>query len=199
MISALNTLAQGLLRLFGKPPRVKGWYAGPQIGFRNYSDVELRNLPDGVLQFALYPTGIKTDLQIDALCLPVSSLPRSLTIEYELGGTVHPSEADTAPLISIAFQRKHDNWTGEGKYQQYRWYAAQANELVAGDGVLAVNFDSPRDWTDVSGQPALASLAAFSDARQCPGTVFITFGHSAGRSHGVIGAGQFKLIKAVLA
>ena len=173
------------------PTQVNGWYAGPIIGTFNYSSISLMP-PVGtqVLQFDL-PVG----QEVDALARPTTTLPASLSISYELLGTVTPSGANEPALISIAFQRKGDNWSGKNAYQQYRWYAQAAQVLVPGTNTFTVDFTSGA-WSDVYGQPASAHPAEFAAAKTNVETVYITFGFSAGRMHGVLGPAHFNLLSA---
>jgi hypothetical protein len=91
------------------------------------------------------------------------------------------------------FQRRGDNWSGRKQYQQYRFYAQFAQTLVPGQNSFTVDFNT-LNWSDVYGQPASANLAAFNAAKAEVETVGITFGFSAGRSHGVRGPAHFNLV-----
>jgi hypothetical protein len=166
--------------------RVNGWYAGPIIGWKNYSRARLKPLADGVLQFDM-------SQGIDALCKSVGVLPATMTIRYELTGQVSPTDTIADPLISVCFQRKSDDWTARGDYQQYRWYAGEALLLKPGIGEFTIDF-ADGEWFDVLGQPRVKSNVLFAQAQLDVATIYITFGHSAGRSHGVAGQAQFKLL-----
>ena len=176
------------------PPTVNGWYAGPIIGTLNYSkNITLQPLAGGVLEFAL-----TTGSEIDALCKAIAVLPSAMTIAYTLSAPVAPSDFPSSdPLISIAFQRRGDNWSGRNQYQQYRWYAQASNILAPGSGTFTVDFNSLA-WSDVYGIPASTHPTEFAAAKAEVETVYITFGHSSGRSHGVIGTAQFQLTQSTL-
>lgn len=190
--AVLGTIIFSWLAYYFWPPhKVAGWYAGPIIKHwlcyrKNYSKATLEPSPNGVLQCDLIEG-------LDALCLSVNKLSGSFTIEYELSGTVTPTESPSDPLISVAFQRRGDNWTAEGKYQHYRWYAVQTNVMVPGRASLTVNFDEPT-WTDVYGAGTMLFGDFFEEAKANPSTLFITFGGAGGRSHGVAGPALFKLL-----
>jgi hypothetical protein len=190
----LRAIILGLASAIYPRRRQGGWYAGPIIGWKNYShNVRLETVPGGLLQFELNDGN-----QIDALCLSVDALPQRLRLGYQLAGKVDPVEAVTPPLISVCFQRRWDSWTAEGRYQQYRWYYADAPTLEAGLGVLYVDFNNDR-WSDVFGRPASENPEAFAAAKAKAGTIYITFGHSAGRSHGVWSSGGPALFKLITA
>lgn len=186
------------------PATVNGWYAGPQIGNTNYSPgIVLQPLPGGVLQFDIPGPSKGTQGQIDALVTPVSVLPSSVSVAYTLTAPVYysgsnPTNAPT--IVSVAFQRRGDNWSGSGVYQQYRWYSTTTAMLIPGTNIFSVDFTT-LDWFDVYGQSASLHPAEFAAAKADPQAVMITFGCDpcGGRSHGVIGPSHFNLLGASFA
>ena len=169
------------------PPLVNGWYPGPIIGTVNYSP--------GVVLYPQTNSGVQFDLttEVDALVKPVTALPATMTITYDVSAPVTPSQTPSeAPLISIMFQRKGDNWSGRNQYQQYRWYAQSANVIKVGPGIFTVNFNS-LEWSDVYGIPASTNPALFQAAKDNVESISITFGLSYGRSHGVVGPAHFNI------
>lgn len=176
------------------PPSVNGWYAGPQIGNVNYSPgIVLQPLNGGVLQFDI--PAVRRG-QIDALVKPVTVLPSSLSVAYQLTAPVYPADNPSGPpIISVAFQRAGDNWSATGPYQFYRYYATTTAALVPGTNIFSVDFTT-LEWFDVFGQPAGNNVAAFEAAKADPQAIFITFGCDpcGGRSHGVSGPSHFNLL-----
>ncbi|HEV2597628.1 hypothetical protein [Sphingopyxis sp.] len=99
-----------------------------------------------------------------------------------------PQEIPKLPAaISLYLQRRGDNWTGRGRYEDYRWYSPAASVRVIAPGVheISVRLDDP-DWISVkaktSGSLPGAMQAAVDDADR----VGLTFGALGdGRGHGV--------------
>lgn len=98
------------------------------------------------------------------------------------GGFIAPQATDGSALVSIMFQRKGDDLlSGVGEFVNYRWYALMSVPLVQGQSVLAIPL-TDGNWTNVEGQHNPAGFAAA--VADCE-AIYITFGHSSGRAHGV--------------
>ena len=58
----------------------------------------------------------------------------------------------TVPTVSLFFQRRGDDWSGQGPYASYRWYRAGGpGTLTLGEHRLEVPL-RPEYWTNVWGQ-----------------------------------------------
>ena len=195
LLAACSTPSDAAKPVPTGPVIVNGWYAGPWLGTVNYSPgITLQPLAGGVVQFDI-PT---LPGQVDALVKPVNVLPQSMSVAYQLSAPVYYStQPGGPPIISVAFQRRGDNWSGKNQYEYYRWYAVTKAELAPGSNIFSVDFTS-LDWFDVWGQPASAHQAEFNAARADPQAVMITFGCDpcGGRSHGVYGPAHFNLLGA---
>lgn len=181
------------------PPSVDGWYPGPQIGTTNYSPgVVLYPLAGGVLQtdipaFTNPKSSANMPPQLDALVKPVTMLPDTMTVAYQLFAPVKPSDplhATEPPTISVMFQRCGDDWKGTtGTTEFYRWYYNPVPaQFLPGSNIFSVDFTNPAPWSDVWGRRASDNLAQFNMARLQPCSVSLVFGfQNGGLSHGVAG------------
>lgn len=138
----------------GSTPQ-SGWYIGPVANGRNYSE----NMPaTPTLQDGGWYIDFPTSGGVDAV---VNKSPQSLvgataiTIRYTVtgGGFLAAGESNVPGRVGICIQRRGDNWSGSGKYQQYRLYGQDRPLLVAGEGTFTASV-----WTDVKGQVADQSV-----------------------------------------
>lgn len=88
-------------------------------------------------------------------------------------GTVLPVQGDTA-WVTLFMQRRGDNLTGSGPYQQYRYWGAKAR-LANGDGTASCTL-TPDQWTDVFGKPGTDFQTAFQDCVANAEMIGMTFG-----------------------
>lgn len=97
----------------------------------------------------------------------------TLSFNVSGSGTVVPVQGEKAQ-ISLFMQRKGDNLTGSGAYQQYRYWHSAA-PLVSGDGTLACTL-TPDQWTDVFGESGSAYQTGFQDCVANAEMIGMTFG-----------------------
>lgn len=109
-------------------------------------------------------------------------------------------------LMTVYFQRKGDNWSAQGRYDTYRWYASAHDvKLEAGEYQLVVPLNEgwtsanrSTDGSAVSANPTLVpDPAGFNAAKADTGCVGIVFGgNEVGRSHGMraTGPARFTLL-----
>jgi hypothetical protein len=107
----------------------------------------------------------------------------ALTMNYTVtgGGFLATEQVNVPGRVGICLQRRGDDWSGKGAYQQYRLYGQSRPLLVAGDGVLTVPLLAGT-MTDVYGQPA--SQATIDAVIANLDNVAVVFGGSFA-SHGV--------------
>jgi hypothetical protein len=160
------------------PPHA-GWYIGPIVRGTDYS----QGMPKHpTMQGAGWIIDLPLSGGVDAVINPDPPSyvgARAITARYRVtGGDFLATDENNEPgRVGICIQRRGDDWSGKGKYQQYRLYGTDRPLLVAGEGQL-----SEASWTDVEGQPVsqdvvdavLADLAA----------IMVCFGGSSA-SHGV--------------
>ena len=126
-----------------------GWYIGPIANGRNYSE----NMPatptlQGNGWYIDFPASGGVDAVVNTS--PPSLVgAKSLVVNYSVTGSgfLAAGESNVPGRVGICIQRRGDNWSGSGKYQQYRLYGQDRPLLVAGEGTFTASV-----WTDVKGQ-----------------------------------------------
>ena len=91
--------------------------------------------------------------------------------------------------ITLYFQRRNDNWSAQGNYQYYRWYASAQTirPLVAGENTITVSLNDV--WTPVLTGNSLVAPDAFASAKADADRVGFVFGGGDGLGHGVYATG----------
>lgn len=105
-----------------------------------------------------------TEDGVHAVCKPPVGLQAGQNIRMEFNvsgsGSVVPVQGAPPAKVSLFMQRKGDNLSAVGPYQQYRYYHSSA-QLVNGDGLLEARLD-PDQWTDVFGKRGTEFPAQFA-------------------------------------
>jgi hypothetical protein len=116
-------------------------------------------------------------------------------LEMAEGVKLCPVHSPDAPsLLTLYLQRKDDDWSAQGKYEAYRWYASfgtQSN-LHAGEYVLEARFDA--NWTAILTSSRASNPAAFDSALVDAGRVGFVLGGGDGLGHGVFATGPARLV-----
>lgn len=116
--------------------------------------------------------------------IPAGATKLVLSYTAEIHHVTPTENPGAAPLVSLVLQRRGDDWTGKGAKASYRLYSP-AFPLKSGVFTATIQLAG---WTNVWGQPAdIAPVIADLS------NLAVAFGHSAGRMHGVSGAGTFTL------
>lgn len=169
------------------------WTIGPVIGGHNYS----RDLP-------LHPGASSGGLVLDIGALPASAhyvtVPfgslagkSRIAMRYTAEGAFTATTSPGAPaLISLYFQRRGDDWSGEGKYETYRWFATFATQEIApGEHEMIASLDG--HWTAVMTSNAVDQAPAFAAARDKAELVGFVLGGGTGYGHGASGPGRLTI------
>lgn len=131
------------------PKTTTGWYFGPIIGGKNYSaGMPASPTMQGSGWFFDFKPGVEVDAVVNGKP-PYLVGAKSLTMRYAVEGSGFQAagENNVSGRVGLMLQRKGDDWSGKGKYQQYRLYGQSRPLLAAGEGqVTATTF------TDVQGQ-----------------------------------------------
>lgn len=93
--------------------------------------------------------------------------------------------------IRLYFQRKGDNWTGQGEFQHYRYWAVSNGswtKLEDGTYTITAMLD-PAQWTDVYGKKGSDFPDAFQAAVKNAERFGVTFGGGCFFGHGVFVTG----------
>lgn len=124
------------------------------------NDGPLKQFSDGTyfFYFPSSPTGIHYVMKQ----APSLQMGQAVKLEFNLSGagTVVPAQGDKAS-VSLILQRKDDNLSGTGPYQQYRYFHMSA-PLINGDGSLCATL-TPDQWSDVWGKSGMEFQTQFAD------------------------------------
>lgn len=116
-------------------------------------------------------------------------------VELTPGARLMPRKSPTAPsMLTLYVQRRGDDWSAEGPFETYRWFASFAmhSPITAGDHVMTVPLDG--NWTAVQSSTARTSPAAFRAALADAGEVGFVLGGGDGLGHGINASGPARLI-----
>lgn len=96
---------------------------------------------------------------------------------------------DLPSALTLYFQRRGDDWSGNGQYETYRWWATFSTHtpITPGEHELIAPLDA--NWTAVSTSSATSNPQAFQEAKDNADTVGFTFGGGDGYGHGVYATG----------
>jgi hypothetical protein len=102
---------------------------------------------------------------------------------------------DSPSLLTLYFQRRGDDWSAQGKFERFRWYASGFTQaqLRPGEFELAAPLDGP-GWTAVETSTFETAYAAFADAKANADRVGFVFGGGTGLGHGVYATGRARFI-----
>ncbi|ALJ11249.1 hypothetical protein [Sphingopyxis macrogoltabida] len=175
-------------------PPARHWEIGPVIRGKNYSQGMPRNpepahngwsfdfpAPDaaaGHVHYVTFRPG------------PIAGKSR-IVVRYRVDAAPDtrfvPQETPDVPAtVSVYFQRRGDNWNGQGSFQYYRWYAPSATvrRIAPGEQEVSIRFDDP-NWTSVNGRKPASAPGAIDDALADIDRIGLVFGSSGRRGHGV--------------
>ena len=170
------------------------WQIGPIIDGKNYS----HNVPlhpalasDGCA-FTFPPTdGIHYVTRASGSLAGKTAIILRYRVDMASGAKLVPSSDPSAPSIGpvMYIQRSGDNWSGNGKYETYRWWATFDAPVPITPGEHALTIPLSGRWTAVETSNSASSPQAFRDAMANAGRVGFTFGGGTGYGHGVYAFG----------
>lgn len=186
----LATAAAG----FAAAPNAEGWEIGPIIRGKNYSQgMPLRPKPSGRGWSFDFPVGSAAAGHVHYVTFrpgPISPKAR-LVVRYRVdtrpGTRFLPQESPDVPAtVSLYFQRRGDNWSAKGRYEDFRWYAPDATvrNISPGEQEISIRLDDP-GWISVLGRTAGSNPGALEAALADIDRIGLVFGSSAARGHGV--------------
>ncbi len=178
-------------------PPASDWEIGPWARGKNYS-VNMPATPsagrDGTLVVDFPRAGRGEWDALTTGIYPLKDFER-VTVRYRIDASpgtrfVAVEDANTAPTISLYFQRARDNWTAKGKYASYRWYAPKHTlmPITPGEHTISIRFDDR--WTNVAHRPNTEHARAYDAALARTARFGFAFGTPLLRSHGVAATGQ---------
>lgn len=183
---------------------VSAWEIGPVTFKRNYSvNMPLHPSPHprGGIYFDIpYPTAAAGHVHYVTFRHGSLAGKSRIVLRYSLetapGVQLVPTKEQpgSPPILSIYFQRRGDNWSGRGHYEEYRWYSTFRNHtpIRAGEYELTVGLNE--NWTAVNTSSARSNPEAFRDAIQNADRVGFVFGGGDGYGHGVYATGPARFV-----
>lgn len=145
-----------------------------------WSITNSKNMP---AQMSQYPSGgnyyfdFPSQDGVHYVVKPAPKLDMGSVVKLEFNvsgsGTVLPVQGDTA-WVTLFMQRRGDNLSGSGPYQQYRYWGAKAR-LASGDGSMSCTL-TPDQWSDVFGSNGMEHQTEFADCVANAEMIGFTFG-----------------------
>lgn len=115
-------------------------------------------------------------------------------VEAAPGVQIFPRTAPGSPsIITLYFQRRGDNWTGQGPFEAFRWYATFASQspISPGNHVMVAPLNGR--WTAVMTSNAYDNPYGFRDAVANADQVGFVLGGGDGFGHGVYATGPARI------
>ncbi|AJA06964.1 hypothetical protein SKP52_00055 [Sphingopyxis fribergensis] len=194
VIAALTalTLLAGAAPAAGQ--NAANWEIGPIIRGKNYSQgMPLRPQPTRTGWQFDFPVGSAAAGHVHYVTFrPGPIAPGSrIVVRYRVDGRTGtrfvPQESPHVPAtVSLYFQRRGDNWSAKGRYEDFRWYApaATVREIALGEHEISVPLDDP-NWISVFGRTAALKPGAIEAALADIDRIGLVFGSPSARGHGV--------------
>jgi hypothetical protein len=107
-------------------------------------------------------------------------------IKLSPGAKLVPTTEPNGPsMMTPYFQRKGDNWTAQGEYEAYRWYASFATMTPIAAGPFSFNVRFDQNWTAILTSSKATNPTGFQGAIDNTGRDGLVFGGGTGLGHGV--------------
>jgi hypothetical protein len=178
------------------------WQIGPIVNGENFSvGVPLRPTAqqDGWSIDIPYPNAAAG--HVHYITVPTDSLAGKTKVTLHVRLEMAPGVklvpvhfADAPSLMTLYFQRKGDDWTANGGFEAYRWYASfgTQSDLHAGDYVMEARFD--QNWTAILSSSRANNPDAFNASLVDAGRIGFVLGGGDGLGHGVYATGPARLV-----
>lgn len=106
-----------------------------------------------------------------------------------------PASAPGLPsVITLYFQRGGDDWSGQGPFETFRWYATFASQSPVSPGEHVMVAPLGGNWTAVERSSARTNPVAFRQALAAADEVGFVLGGGTGYGHGVFATGPARLV-----
>jgi hypothetical protein len=166
-------------------PHAEGVASQPQAHADGWAILLPRNA--GSANYVTMPTGPltgKTGIHI------------RFRIDAEPGVKIVPTSNPKMPsALTLYFQRCHDDWSAQGKFETYRWYASFATQSpleTNQEYEIAAPFTA--NWTAIETSSKLTRPAEFDAALADACRVGFVLGGGTGLGHGIYATGQATLV-----
>jgi hypothetical protein len=119
-----------------------------------------------------------------------SQLHLTFRIDADPGTTIVPTSTGSGPaIITLHFQRCGDNWSAQGKYETYRWYATGFSIMPLEPGEFTISAPLNTGWTAIMTSSIESNPAAFEAAKNDTCRVGFVLGGGTGYGHGIMAVG----------
>jgi hypothetical protein len=172
------------------------WQVGPIINGKNYSkNYAAEQAPAGfVITIPALPGSVHYVTKSTGPLKGKKLIRLRYRIDGPDGAQLFAISSPGAPsIISLYFQREDDDWSGVGKYEAYRWYAAfsMQSPILPGEHELVAPLDGA--WSAVMTSTVATNPGGFQDALAHTARVGFVLGGGTGLGHGIYGTEPMKL------
>ena len=116
-------------------------------------------------------------------------------VEAAPGAKIVPRTDPSGPsIITLYFQRRGDNWSGEGPFEAFRWYATFASQMPISPGSHQIVAPFSGRWTAVMTSNSYSNPYGFRDALANADQVGFVLGGGDGFGHGVFATGPARIV-----
>lgn len=182
------------------PAQASSWEIGPMVRGENRSPRAERVEVPGALVAVEIPHGVVGDKvgELSGLTFVHGSLEGKTRIRVRFRIEAAPdvrivnSQDAGAACINLFFQRRGDNWSAVGEYEDDRWYAGWSHVtpvLVNQTYEMDVSLDDPQ-WGATTNSTAASNPTGFADAKANAERVGLVFGGGDGHAHGLYATGR---------
>lgn len=174
------------------------WEAGPIIDGKNYSVGVPASLTAGI-------DGPYSDIplapgHLDYITYRYGPLTgrTTFTLKYRVDADpfvkIIPKGApELTSAITLYFQRRRDNWSADGRYQYYRWYASPATVRPIVPGTFELSYRLDQLWTSVLAGSSSTNPNDFKAAIDDADRIGFVLGGGDGLGHGVYATGNARI------
>lgn len=181
--------------------QVTQWTIGPVIKGKNYSvgmpshptacppALFCIDLPGGPAVHAHYVTFRHGSLA------GKTQIRMRYRVEMGPGVVIEPRTAPGSPsIVTLYFQRAGDDWSADGKYETFRWYAGFASQspITVGEHEIVAPFTG--NWTATLTSSRESAPQQFAVALANADQVGFVLGGGDGLGHGVYSTGPARIV-----
>lgn len=175
------------------PRDINSWLLGPVVQGKNKS-IGSRKVPhpDGILAIEVPYRQYDADTgKLSSITFRSGPLLDKQFIRARIrveGSPLLPAQPGTASA-TLFIQRRGDNWTADGKYETYRWYAHNSNIVPLRNGEYEMIARLEDNWGATLHSWSHESTDEFIDTLENADRVGIVFGGGDGSAHGLYATG----------
>jgi hypothetical protein len=180
------------------PSMVESWEIGPIINGHNYSvgiALHPRKTSDGFVIDIPQSPGHVHYVTFQHGPLDDKRIIMDFRVEASDGVTIHPRNYPTTiGTLTLYFQRFADDWSGDGKYETYRWYASSASLALVPGETHRLTLSATDWWSAVRSSTVATAPDEYHAARANTDRVGFVLGGGDGIGHGVYATGPARIV-----